>query len=163
MDLKTENTIAALNEYGERIKDQMVENLFNNRSVDTGTLANAITYEVDDKNLTARIFVQDKGWYGITVEDGIGRKAGRMPPIIPIQNWIRKKNLRPKAGATVEQFAWAIAKNIAKKGTNPKPKPFAAPAVKQVKENFGDEIIEIGAGEDIEAATTMMFKESTII
>jgi hypothetical protein len=161
MDLKTKNTIAALNEYGERIKDQMVENLFNNKSFNTGTLAKSITSTVDDKSLTATIAVNQ--WYGITVEDGIGRKAGRMPPIIPIQNWIRKKNLRPKAGATVEQFAWAIAKNIAKKGTNPKPKPFAAPAVKQVKENFGDEIIEIGAGEDIEAATTMMFKESTII
>lgn len=161
MDLKTKNTIAALNEYGERIKDQMVENLFNNKSFNTGTLAKSITSTVDDKSLTATIAVNQ--WYGITVEDGIGRKAGRMPPIIPIQNWIRKKNLRPKAGATVEQFAWAIAKNIAKKGTNPKPKPFAAPAVKQVKENFGDEIIEIGAGEDIEAATTILFKESTII
>jgi hypothetical protein len=161
MDLKTENTIAALEMYGERIKDQMVENLFNNRSFNTGTLAKSITNTVDDKSLTATIAVNE--WYGITVEEGIGRKAGRMPPIIPIQNWIRKKNLRPKAGATVEQFAWAIAKNIAKKGTNPKPKPFAAPAVKQVKENFGDEIIEIGAGEDIEAATTLMFKASTII
>jgi len=161
MALKTENTIAALNEYGERIKDQMVENLFNNRSVNTGTLAKSITSTVDDNTLTATIAVNE--WYGITVEDGIGRKAGRMPPIVPIKNWIRKRNLRPKAGATVEQFAFAIARNIAKKGTNPKARPFAAPAVQQVKQNFGDEIIEIGAGKDVEAATTMMFKESTKI
>ena len=157
--MDNQNTIEALEVYGERIKDQMVENLFNQRSFSTGDLAKSITNTTNQNTLTATIAVNE--WYGITVEDGIGRKAGRMPPIAPIENWIRKKNLRPKAGATVEQFAWAIAKNIAKKGTNPKPKPFAAPAVKQVKENFGDEIIEIGAGEDIEAATTIMFKAST--
>jgi hypothetical protein len=159
--MDNQNTIEALAMYGERIRDQMVENLFNNRSVNTGNLANKIVYKVNENNLTATISVDE--WYGITVEEGIGRKAGRMPPIAPIENWIRKKNLRPKAGSTVEGFAFAIARNIAKRGTNPKPKPFAAPAVEQVKKNFGDEIIELGAGEDIEAATTLMFKASTII
>ena len=139
----------------------MVENLFNQRSFSTGDLAKSITNTTNPNTLTATIAVNE--WYGITVEEGIGRKAGRMPPIAPIENWIRKKNLRPKAGTTVEGFAFAIARNIAKKGTNPKAKPFAAPAVEQVKKNFGDEIIELGAGQDIEAATTIMFKASTKI
>ena len=159
--MDTQNTIEALNVYGERIKDQMVENLFNQRSFSTGDLAKSITNTTNPNTLTATIAVNE--WYGITVEEGIGRKAGRMPPIAPIENWIRKKNLRPKAGTTVEGFAFAIARNIAKKGTNPKAKPFAAPAVEQVKKNFGDEIIELGAGQDIEAATTIMFKASTKI
>lgn len=49
-----------------------------------------------------------------------GRRAGRMPPIKSIVKWIREKNINIPSNYTLEQFAFAIAKNISKKGTKGK-------------------------------------------
>ena len=159
--MNTDNTIQALQEYGDLVREQMVENLRNNKSYNTGQLANSIVSDVFENELKAVIEVNE--WYGITVEDGIGRKSGKMPPIAPIKNWIRKRSLSPKPGVTVDQFAFAIAKNIAKKGTNPKARPFAAPAVQQVKQQFGDRLIEQAMGQDITEDLDVAFKQSAQI
>lgn len=157
--MKNKNTIATLNDFAERVKDQMIENLFNNRSFDTGTLAKSIVTEnASENNLESTISVN--AWYGIVVEEGIGRKAGKMPPIAPIKNWIRKRSITPKPGTTVEQLSFAIAKKIAKSGSNPKARPFAAPAVQQVKQNFGDFAIIEAVGEDLELNINDEFKKS---
>lgn len=48
-----------------------------------------------------------------------GRKAGKMPPVEKIKNWIETKGIRPyEEKMTVSSLAWAIAKKIAKNGTN---------------------------------------------
>ena len=159
MEQNNQNTLAALGEFAERVREQMVENLMNNRSFVNGNLAKSITVEMMTNQNMAIVAVNE--WYGITVEEGIGRKAGMMPPLAPIKNWIKRKNLRPKAGASIDSFAFAIAKNIAKRGTNPKAKPFAAPAIQQVKQNFGDAAIKQGTGKDIEATVATAFKQST--
>tara|TARA_R110000796_G_scaffold32568_1_gene85225 strand:+ start:1458 stop:1934 length:477 start_codon:yes stop_codon:yes gene_type:complete len=156
--MDTTNTIQALQEYGDLVREQMVENLMNNRSFHSGDLARSIVNTVHANSLTAVIEVN--AWYGITVEEGIGRKSGKMPPIAPIKNWIKQSGLRPKAGATVEQFAFAIARNIGKYGTNPKPRPFAAPAVQSVKEQRGDLLIENAMGKDIKEDLDVAFKQS---
>ena len=152
------NTITALAQFGERVRDQMVENLMNNRSFVNGDLAKSIVAEVFENQNMVVVAVNE--WYGITVEEGIGRKAGMMPPIAPIRNWIKRRNLTPKAGKSIDSFAFAIAKNIAKRGTNPKARPFAAPAIEQVKNNFGDFAIEEATGKDIELAVGTAFKQS---
>lgn len=159
--MNNDKTLAALAEFAERARDQMVENLMNNRSFVTGDLAKSIVTEVFENQMMAAVVVGE--WYGITVEDGIGRKAGMMPPIAPIRNWIKRRNLRPKSGTTVDQFAFAIAKKIAKRGTRPKARPFAAPAIQQVKSNFGDMAIKEASGKDIEDAVAIAFKQSTIV
>ena len=156
--MEYKNTIQVLDQYGDRVRLQMIENLQENGSNNTGTLAKSITYRLSIENLSTTIDVN--AWYGIVLEDGIGRKSGRIPPLIPIQNWIRRKNLRPKPGTTVEQFAFAIARKIAKSGTNPKPKPFAAPAVASVKQSFGDQAIAEGYGKDLEININEQFKLS---
>lgn len=156
-----QNLTAVLGEFGQRVVDQMVNNLMDNRSFITGDLAKSITSEVFENQQMVVVAVNE--WYGITVEEGIGRKAGMMPPIAPIRNWIKRRNLRPKAGATIDQFAFAIAKNIAKRGTNPKARPFAAPAIQEVKNNFGDMAIEEATGKDIEESVAIAFKQSAII
>lgn len=158
--MDNQNTIAALQEYGDRVREAMVNNLMENKSFITGKLAKSITNTVFENQLEAVVAVNE--WYGITVEKGIGRKAGGIPPIAPIKNWIRKNNLVPKAGSSVDQFAFAIARNIAKRGTNPKARPFAAPAVKQVQDQFGDFAIEEATGKDVEEAVTTAFQTSTI-
>lgn len=48
-----------------------------------------------------------------------GRAAGKMPPVKAIKKWIELKGIKPLKGNTTS-LAWAIAKSIAKKGTNPK-------------------------------------------
>ena len=47
----------------------------------------------------------------------IGRKPGRMPPVSDIISWIEAKVIKPETG-TVEGLAWAIAKKIAREGTD---------------------------------------------
>ena len=159
--METQNTIAALAEFGERVRDQMVNNLMENKSFVTGDLARSIVSEVFENQMMAVVAVNE--WYGITVEDGIGRKAGGIPPIAPIKNWIRRRNIVPKSGTTVEQFAFAIANKIAKRGTNPKARPFAAPAIQEVKNNFGDFAIEEATGKDIKESVTTAFKQSAVV
>lgn len=157
--MTNENTIKALWEYGDRIREQMVQNLKDNKSYITGDLAKSITNDVFENELTAVIAVNE--WYGITVEKGIGRKTGKIPPIAPIKNWLKRRNLSPKPGVTLDQFAWAVATNIGKKGTNPKARPFAAPAIKQVQDQFGEKLINDAVGLDLEENLTIAFKEST--
>jgi len=48
-----------------------------------------------------------------------GRKAGKMPPIQAIKKWIEQKGIQPiKDNITTTSLAWAIAKKIAREGTN---------------------------------------------
>ncbi|MDP2686440.1 MAG: hypothetical protein Q8O62_04410 [Aequorivita sp.] len=47
-----------------------------------------------------------------------GRRAGKMPPIENIKQWIIQKGLKPiKDNISISGLAWAIAKKIAKEGT----------------------------------------------
>jgi hypothetical protein len=155
--MTNENTIQVLEQYGDRIREQAVENLMNNKSFITGDLARSITNEVFENEMKAVISVNE--WYGIVVEEGIGRKAGEIPPIAPIKNWIKRRNLRPKPGVSLDSFAWAIATNIGKKGTNPKARPFLAPAVKLVKEQYGDEALLEATGLDINESIITAYKQ----
>lgn len=50
-----------------------------------------------------------------------GRKAGKMPPIKPIIEFIKKNNIRLPEGMTQKSLAFAIANSIAKKGVKPRP------------------------------------------
>lgn len=47
----------------------------------------------------------------------VGRKPGKMPPVSDIIAWIEAKQIKPETG-TVEGLAWAIAKKIAREGTD---------------------------------------------
>lgn len=154
--MTNEATISALGEYGDRVREQMVANLKANKSMVTGDLARSITNETFEKQLVENISVNE--WYGIVVEEGIGRGPGKIPPIAPIKNWLKRRALRPKAGITLDQFAWAIATNIGKKGTNPKARPFAAPAIKKVKEEFGDQALQDAMGIDIDESIQVAYK-----
>lgn len=55
-----------------------------------------------------------------------GRKPGRMPPLAPIESWMKSKGL--------EGSAWAIRKHIAEFGTPGN--DFLTPVLGQVKENI---------------------------
>jgi len=68
--------------------------------------------------------------YGEWVDDGAERGRGGQPPVGAIKEWIKLKRITPPKGFTVEQFAWAVAKNIKKGGQRfRKAYPFIQPAL----------------------------------
>lgn len=110
---------------GALVKEEMIDRLFDNNSVVTGQLARSIDPKevtVTQDGLVLPISLLE---YGIYVDNGAERKAGGMPPVRDIASWIKQKRINVPAGFTPEQFAWAVARNIAKKGQRfKKPKPF---------------------------------------
>lgn len=46
-----------------------------------------------------------------------GRKPGTMPPLKPIEAWIKAKGIQPKDDISERSLVWAIAKKIQKEGT----------------------------------------------
>lgn len=48
-----------------------------------------------------------------------GRKSGKQPPVQTIEKWIIKRGIKPlEQNIKISSLAWAIAKSIAKKGTD---------------------------------------------
>lgn len=110
---------------GALVKEEMIDRLFEQNAVVTGQLARSIdpgSLQVKPNLYTLPISLLE---YGIYVDDGAERGPGRMPPVRDIASWIKQKRINVPAGFTPEQFAWAVARNIAKKGQRfKKPKPF---------------------------------------
>ena len=149
--VSTENTTIALKDFGQRIIDEMQNQLFENRSVNTGDLARSITQNIitqeDKETLQVSLL-----WYGELLEDGgPGRRAGRMPPIRPIEGWIKRKNIPiPAAFKSPKSFAFAIAKSIEKKGVKKySKKPFIIESITNAAANFGTAAITAGVERDI--------------
>jgi hypothetical protein len=115
-----------MSDIGTLVVEEMVDRLFDNNSVVTGNLARSIkpgpTEISADGIITQPITLP---LYGIYVDEGSERKKGGMPPVRAIIDWIKQKRISVPAAMTPTQFAWAVAKNIEKKGQRfKKPKPF---------------------------------------
>ena len=116
-------------EYLNKIANDFVEfakeEIRANGSVVSGRLLNSLrTTEGKPEGNIYSVLI-DYEFYGEFVDDGAERKAGKMPPVKPLMEWIRMKSIKVPQGKTVESFAYAIAKNIAKRGQKDKrPKPW---------------------------------------
>ena len=132
-----------MSDIGTLVVEEMVERLFDNNSVVTGNLARNIKpgpTDVVNGIITQPITLP---LYGIYVDEGSERKKGGMPPVRAIIDWIKQKRINVPAAMTPVQFAWAIAKNIEKKGQRfKKPKPFIQVSLNDVVqrnlENIGE-------------------------
>jgi hypothetical protein len=118
--------------YGMRIVARAKEILRDKGNIATGLLRNSgRTVEQGDGTVDAGFYAA----YAAYVE--YGRKAGGMPPVDDIYQWIRKKRIRPSSGgkgdmATRQRsLAWAIAKHVKRNGT--KAHPFLKPAYEQYR------------------------------
>jgi len=67
--MNTENTDKALLAFGDRIIDEMQNQLFENNSVNTGDLARSITKQLVENNGQDTLQVSLL-WYGELLEDG---------------------------------------------------------------------------------------------
>ena len=137
--------------------------LKSNGSVVTGMLrasGKVQAVEGDPDAVDAGFFSQDtKGGYAYFVE--YGRRAGKMPPVEMLMEWLRKRTSKSKALRSavnilegrrkkreaaytkddlLRSAAWGLAKHIAKKGT--RPHPFFGPAVEENKNTISEYIAE---------------------
>ena len=145
----------------EVINKEMVENLRNNRSMATGTLARSIkTYDTTNKNNNLESVLEIGAWYAELVDKGIDpRGPGRQPPIEPIEAWIKRKSISVPAGITMKQFSFAIAKKIAKQGQRKRAYPFIEPSIRE-GEAFFESNINDAITEDAAIDTTMILDSS---
>ncbi len=149
--MNTEFTDKALLDFGDRIIDEMQNQLFENKSVNTGDLARSITKQLVKNNEQDTLQVSLL-WYGELLEDGgPGRRAGRMPPIRPIEGWIKRKNIPvPASFKSPKSFAFAIARSIGKNGAKKySKKPFIMESINNAAANFGNEAIAAGVEADL--------------
>jgi len=131
----------ALIRVGEELKQAMINQLKSNGSYNTGDLGNSITYSVVQRDYEYDL-VRTMLKYGNYVDQGIGRGPGRIPPVREIMEWVQLKKIPVPSGLTLESFAFAIAKNIGKRGTDPRPRPFIAPSINKVLQTTGREILQ---------------------
>ena len=149
----TENLDKALLKFGDRIIDEMQNQLFENNSTNTGDLARSITKNIIKNEAGQQETLQvSLLWYGELLEKGgPGRRAGRMPPIRPIEGWIKRKKIPvPAAFKSPKSFAFAIAKSIEKRGVkNYSKEPFIMNSIENAAANFGNEAIAAGVELDL--------------
>ena len=145
-----------MSDIGTLVVEEMVDRLFDNNSVVTGNLARSIKPLATTFNAAGQVVEQDiqLPLYGIYVDNGAERKRGGMPPVKAIIDWIKQKRISVPAAMTPVQFAWAIAKNIEKKGQRfKKPKPFIQVSLNDVvQRNLGNigEAVALDIDENIQ-------------
>ena len=161
--MTTENLDKALLAFGDRIIDEMQNQLFENKSVDTGNLANSINAKIiKNKQGEQEILQINMLEYAQILETGIkprgasGQGGSYVGYIPSLQRWIRRKNIPvPSKFKSPEQFAFAIAKNIAKNehmdgGPNKyRKRPFIMISIENAATNFGNEALAAGIGKDL--------------
>jgi hypothetical protein len=115
------NTEAALVQVGGLVTRRLAQGLQENAAIASGDLEKSITFRAYQNNaiLGLEILMLDYWQY---VDEG--RKAGRMPPVSKIQEWLTYPNVREKLQqnsdkefSNIESKAFAIAKKIGEKGT----------------------------------------------
>jgi hypothetical protein len=138
----------ALSKVGQAIINEIPNQLKKNGSNITGNLAKSYVYEVKQtRNGWTLSIIDESGKgkynYGLSVEDGLERGPGKQPPVKPILEWIKIKKITVPPGFKPEAFAFAIAKNISKKGQRfRKPKPFLQDTINVVFQTDDKELQE---------------------
>ena len=125
-EIKYENLALELSNIGELVRENMVNRLLDQDAVITGALARSITPKdvvFTGEGVVLPISLLE---YGIYVDNGAERRAGKMPPLAPIEAWLKKRNIKPRdANMKPKTLAFLIAKSIGEKGQRFKqPKPF---------------------------------------
>ncbi len=88
------------------LSDSIVSDMNSNNSNSSSKLASSLTVDTfGTAELVGGSLSGEDYWKFFDK----GRKPGKMPPISPIEKWVKNKG--------IDVSAWAIAKSIAKKGT----------------------------------------------
>lgn len=125
----------------------------------TGNLAGSVMFSVDHRGIQYKVIL-DLLSYWKYVE--YGRRAGKMPPIQAIMDWIKVKPVIPKEIngqlPTERQLAFLIARSIGENGTEGKHVLEKANTktqeqmIESIKQAFLEDI-----GEDVDKVLALMF------
>lgn len=107
-----EKTLEVLNEFGNAVVEKYKERFESAGHVATGQLTNNIKYSLDSRGTDINVNLEIADYYYYAEE--YGRKPGKMPPVDRIKEWIETKGIPVEK--TLDSFAWAIAKKIARDG-----------------------------------------------
>jgi hypothetical protein len=92
MNSPKQHVTSILNDLANRIEVNAIAIIDRDKIVAWGKLRRAIKTKVDPQKLTIDVFADEKiAPHAQYVHEG--RKAGKMPPIAPIEEWARKKRL----------------------------------------------------------------------
>lgn len=132
---KNDDISRIVQNWGMQLIKEMQINMLRNKSDATSRLSQSIVPEIKttSKGYNLQVLMEDYWFY---VENG--RKAGKMPPIKNIYDWITfKKSIQVKTISknqnriqATKSLAYVIAKKIAREGS--KAKPFVNPALSKV-------------------------------
>lgn len=159
----TEAGRKGLRKAGMNILADAKQNLRGNHSVVTGQLraSGRVQAVADDKDAIDVGFFSQDSQFGYAYFVEYGRRAGKMPPVNMLMEWLRKKSSNRKGKSALQsavQFAnayskkpvtaddllrrsaWGLAKWIAKNGT--RPHPFFKPAVEKNRASIENAISE---------------------
>jgi hypothetical protein len=132
---------------GRRLAEKLKEAVNSKGISATGELANSFRYDQANGYVT---FLA----YGQVVNDG--RRPGKFPPIKPIADWVKARNIST-AGKTPEQVAFAIARDIQKRGF--RPQPFIQPTISVIEQQFAEYFAQAIA-DDIELNAQIFFDKN---
>jgi len=132
---------------GRRLAEKLKDAVNSKGITATGELANSFKYDSEQGYITFAA-------YGEVVD--AGRKAGRFPPIKPIEEWIRVRGISAP-DKTPEQLAFAIATKIKERGF--RPQPFIQPTISQIEQQFADSFAQAIA-DDIELYAQTYFDKN---
>lgn len=147
---------AVMEEMAIAIRNEYQDNLIRNDRIASGDLLNNIEYEITRGDFTYTIYVKMRDyWY--YVENG--RKAGKMPPIQNILDWVKIKPVLPRPNSkgklpTPQQLAFLIARKIGELGTEGTHD--LRKATDTIWDTFEDRLYE-AIDEDIDAAFIQIF------
>jgi len=131
--------------WGNELIAQMQNRLRINKTNATSSLSQSIEPQIKGTQSGYRLTVLMEDYWQY-VEDG--RRAGKMPPIKNIYEWIQNKRpmqqkiaQSPDRIAATKSLAYVIARKIGQKGT--KAQPFVTPSLKKVTtETLGQRIAQ---------------------
>lgn len=120
MEIVWDNTRAVLEEYAKHIVQRYRENLAQGGRDASRKLSDTVSAEVvvGETVISVELTLQDYWYY---VDNG--RRAGKMPPISKIEEWIRVKPVKlypfgnNKQIPSPRQVAYLIARKIGREGT----------------------------------------------
>jgi hypothetical protein len=131
-------TTDELTQFANAYREEAIIKINQNGSNVTGKLVQSIKVQPAQVTPNSLIIPVSMVEYGKWVDNGASRGPGKPPPVQPIIEWIRQKNISiPKQFKDAKQFAFAIAYNIGKSGQRFKrARPFIQPALSAVTQQY---------------------------
>ena len=117
--MEFENVKNVLNDFGKYLVEEYKEQLILSDSNASDQLYNSLSYIVSNNGTTFEVKLELMDYWK-WLENG--RKAGKMPPINAIKQWVEVKPVIPRPMSngklpTVNQLAYLIARKIGLEGT----------------------------------------------